>query len=324
MSDLAISPAEPAEYPAVLQILFQRAADEVRGNTIDQAVHMLSRGVLDPRGLLVARRAGRPVGAMLSTAAPGSVGLVWPPQVREVDGRAPIEDALVGASLAWMTQSGVKLAQALLSGAEVDLGPVLERNGFRHITRLLFLLRTLDNLPPDAPGSLTFQPFPSVDASVFAATMRRTYRGTLDCPEVEGVRTMEEILAGYRSQDGHDPARWWLVKGVGSLFSPGTDEPTASGGRAKKDSRPLGVLLTNRIPEEPAWEILYVGVVPEARGRGLGRLLIQFVLAEAKSAGMEAIKLAVDRRNEPALRLYKRLEFQIWDEREVFLADISK
>jgi GNAT superfamily N-acetyltransferase len=299
MPTLAISPAEQAEYAAVLPILFQRAASDVRGDTIQQAVHLLSRGVLDPAGLLAARRAGQVVGVMLSAATPGAVGLVWPPQVAECSDREAVEDALIVASLTWLRQRQVKLAQALLSPAEADLGAALERNGFHHITSLLFLLGRLDDSPAPPPSPLSLQPYPATDASVFAATMRKTYEGTFDCPEVEGVRTIGEVLAGYRAQEGHDPARWWLV---------------LSG------EKPIGVLLANASTEEPAWEILYVGVAPQARNQGFGRHLIQHAMTQAKVAGMEVVKLAVDRRNVPALRLYKRLGFQIWDEREVFLA----
>src|SRR5262245_20066134 len=128
MSELAISPAEQAEYAVVLQLLFQRTSSAIRDSTIQQAVHLLSRGVLDPRGLLVAREAGRPVGVMLSSAAPGAMGLIWPPQTVPCEDHHQVEDALIAATRAWLLQRGVKLAQALLAPAEADLGVALERN----------------------------------------------------------------------------------------------------------------------------------------------------------------------------------------------------
>jgi hypothetical protein len=271
MSDLSVFPATQAEYAAVLEILFQRSPAEDRKATIKRAQRLLSSGELDPRGLLVARLNGQMIGTMLAMATPGAVGLVWPPQVRRGADRTCVEDALIAATGDWLRRRGVKLAQALVPAVEADLGPALERNGFQHITKLLFQRRWLDDLSPAdwvIPASLTFQSSDRARA-LFVTTLQRTYVGTLDCPEVDGVRTIDEVMAGYQAQEGHDPARWWLV---------------LSGGA------PVGVLLANASREEPAWEVVYL------------------------------VTLSVDSRNAPALRLYRKLGFDIWDEREIFLA----
>jgi ribosomal protein S18 acetylase RimI-like enzyme len=301
MADLIVAPAQPADRACVLQLLFQRAANEIRQQTVEQGMNLLSTGVIDPAGLLAARCDGRLVGAILSGAAPGAVGMIWPPQVVPAETCAPIEDALLAASLKALRQGGVKLLQALLAPVESDLGAALERNGFRHMTRLLYLLRRLEDLPLDSATSLAFEPSCDADSRLFTETLRQTYMDTLDCPELDSTRSMEEVVAGYRGQPGHDPSRWWLV-----WF-----------GR-----NPVGVLLANSSVEEAAWEILYFGVVPAARGKRIGRFIVQHALKEARAAAAEMVRLAVDRRNIPALRLYKRLEFQIWDEREVFVFTI--
>jgi mycothiol synthase len=304
MSDLAVTSAKPAEFPAVLNLVFQGFAPGERVAATAQAVRLLATAELDPGGLLAARENGQLVGAMLAIATPGAVGLVWPPQALQASDVGTVEDALIGEAHKRLRQLHVKLAQVLLQSRELTLSDSLIRNGYRHITRLLYHRRWLDDLAATdlvRPDALTFRTFYAVDQLLFTSTLRRTYVGTMDCPEVDGVRTIDEVMAGYQAQAGHDPNRWWV---------------------AFLGADPIGVLLANASPEEPAWEIVYAGVVPEKRGRGLGRSLVEHALLEAKLTGVQVVTLSVDCRNKPARRLYHQLGFALWDEREVFLATL--
>ena len=133
----------------------------------------------------------------------------------------------------------------------------------------------------------------------------RTYEGTLDCPELNGRRTIEEIIAGHEHQGRFRPELWWLVQEGG---------------------RPVGVVLLTELPGPEGWELSYVGVVPEARRRGIGQTLSQWALHEAKQAGMPQLKVAVDTRNHPARQLYEKMGFVHHDQREVllfFFADLA-
>jgi mycothiol synthase len=181
------------------------------------------------------------------------------------------------------------------------LAPPLVRNGFEHITGLWYL--RYDFQKPTAGRArkchLTYRTYRSADPDAFHQTLLRTYEGTRDCPEVNGVRTLEEIMAGHKSQGIHDPERWWL---------------------AEREGKPVGLLLLTETPEWQAWDISYIGVVPEARRQGVGKELARKALAEARQAGATQLTLAVDARNEPAWKLYLGLGFEIFDEREVYLA----
>ena len=55
---------------------------------------------------------------------------------------------------------------------------------------------------------------------------------------------------------------------------------------------------------------LAVAVVPECRGMGVGTALLRALISRASEVGYRAISLSVESRN-PALRLYKRLGFQV-------------
>lgn len=54
---------------------------------------------------------------------------------------------------------------------------------------------------------------------------------------------------------------------------------------------------------------LSIGVVPEARGRGVGTLLLRALIDAAQRSALPALSLSVERDN-PAALLYERLGFQ--------------
>ena len=51
------------------------------------------------------------------------------------------------------------------------------------------------------------------------------------------------------------------------------------------------------MPEWAAWDVAYVGVVPEERGRGYGREIMHKALAVARADGVARLTLSVDARN---------------------------
>ena len=82
----------------------------------------------------------------------------------------------------------------------------------------------------------------------------------------------------------------------------------------------MGVLLLTALPEHDAWEVAYVGLVPEARRRGWGRELLHKALRAAHASETAHLTLSVDARNRPAWQLYLDLGFEAYDCREVYLA----
>ncbi len=295
----AISRARPDEWAEAFRLAFQHLSPAARDSRVVSAMHLLESGQLDPAGVLVARD-GDLAGALVCQPVAGAGALVWPPQVRDGAAREPVEDGLLREGSAWLRQRGARLGQALLAPTEAHLAPALERNGFPHVTTLWYLRHNL-NLPLAflrRPPRLTFIPYPD-DSERFRHTMLRTYDATLDCPEVNGVRSMDEVLAGHRAQGVHDPRRWWL---------------------ATDGAEPVGVLLLTETPDLEAWDVAYVGVVPEARRRGWGRELMHRALCAAHASDAHQLVLSVDGRNKPAWKLYVDLGFEAYDVREVYLA----
>ena len=106
------------------------------------------------------------------------------------------------------------------------------------------------------------------------------------------------MIAGYQGVPGCRLDRWWL---------------------AWQDEQTVGILIMVELQGQAAWELLYVGLVPEARGRGLGREMTLKAINDAFGAGAERMTLTVDARNEPALRMYAALGFEEFDRRAVYL-----
>ena len=84
------------------------------------------------------------------------------------------------------------------------------------------------------------------------------------------------------------------------------------GGRiffALKDGRPVGCCaLLAMAPGE--FEVAKMAVTASAQGLGLGRLLMEHVIAAAKAAGAKRLFLETNHALTPAIRLYESLGFQ--------------
>ena len=144
---------------------------------------------------------------------------------------------------------------------------------------------------------LAFTTYDAANPATFRAALAASYEGTLDCPEVNGLRTIDEVIVGHQAQGRYDPSTWWL---------------------AWLDGEPVGVLLL--VEAEPReWEIAYVGVVPPARRRGVALGLMHHALCHARLVDATSLVLSVDDRNTPARRLYHRLGFEAYDHREVVM-----
>jgi mycothiol synthase len=308
-SKLTVVPARPEDLAPAFRLLFERVPAEDREARVANALYLLDRGDLTREGVFVATDRNELLGALVCVPLKGASALVWPPRALDGPERRHVEDALVRRACAWLRQRGAKLAQALLAPEEVCLAAPLVRSGFARITSLHYMRHDLDRWSAD--GSVYFshgqfrQPqlnyisYRLADVPRFEQTLLRTYDNTLDCPELNGVRELAEIIEGHQAQGVHDPEHWWL---------------------AEESGQARGVLLMADTPDFGGWDLSYVGVVPEARSRGIGRALTCKALADARAAGAERVTLAVDVRNEPARRLYKSLGFRITEQRDVYLA----
>ena len=145
-------------------------------------------------------------------------------------------------------------------------------------------LSSSDAVPaPQWPSSVRIEPYAETLHDDLVRALEASYERTLDCPGLYGLRITADILAGHQATGDFDPALWTLLY---------------------VDDRPAGVMLLNAFPAHRTVELVYLGLAPFARGRGLGRQLLRHGLAQLKKRRERTLTLAVDDRNTPALALY--------------------
>src|SRR5262245_16429755 len=197
--------ARPDELADAFSLIFRHLDDAERRWRVSHALRLIGQGEMDARGVFVLREESSLAGALVCSPVQGAGSLIWPPSCETKEA----EDALVERACAWLRDGGARLTQCLLQPDEAALAAPLLRNGFSQVTELLYLLHDL-SIPASlaaAPATLRFEPYQPDRPDEFHATLQRTYEGTLDCPEVNGVRSIEEVVRGHQSQGVFVPSR---------------------------------------------------------------------------------------------------------------------
>ena len=128
--------------------------------------------------------------------------------------------------------------------------------------------------------------------------MDRTYKDTADCPALNGIRETSDVVDGYRAVGRFSPDLWLLVR------------------HADQD---IGCLLLTDHPDDHALELVYMGIVPESRGRGFGIEIVRYAQWVTRTHGRQRLLLAVDAANAPAIEIYAAAGFISWDRRSVMV-----
>jgi mycothiol synthase len=198
-------------------------------------------------------------------------------------------------------QPAVAMTQALFEVEDDPRIAIVERHGYRRIAELLYLGRTV---PPHSrrgasdPQQIRFEPYAASGEERLHSVIEATYVESLDCPAVDGMRPLEEILAGYRATGRFDPESWRI---------------------AVVDGRDAGIVIVAPHDDTDQAELLYMGLAPWARGRRLGQSLIDEALRRAAYLGADLLVAAVDAANIPAKRVYEATGFAPWSRRFVFV-----
>jgi mycothiol synthase len=248
-----------------------------------------------------ARRAGARVGIAGARVLAGRTALLWGPWLAP---REPADTprALVGRIDQSMQSRGVLLIQALIDSSEDRPAAQLRACGFDHAADLLYAVATITPAdgsgPRGDPSGLEFAPRAGDEPERLASLVQATYEGTLDCPALDGARDTADILDGYRNTGTHRAEHWLYARHAG---------------------RDVGCLLLAEHREQRQGELVYMGLVPSARGNGWGRRIALYARRLAATAGWERLVLAVDAANRPAVAMYEAAGFTFFGRQSVFL-----
>ncbi|MBO0594206.1 mycothiol synthase [Nesterenkonia sp. E16_7] len=218
--------------------------------------------------------------------APDVLEMVVRPDCRQRGIGTALTEALTTSALS--PESG-RVQRAWAHGEHDAAARLARRYGWTPVRELWRMrLTDLDEAPaPELPETVTLRGFrPGVDDQAWLAANAAAFA---DHPE-QGRLTLEDLHARM-AEDWFDPEGFLL---------------------AWEGEELLGFHWT-KVQGAELGEVYVVGVVPGARGRGLGRSLTLAGIEHLHRAGLAAIMLYVDADNTAAVELYKKLGFTKWD-----------
>jgi mycothiol synthase len=293
MFQIQVRTCPPAEIKYALEILHAGLPADQQPTLLQTLAAMAPLDPREFRGLLVAVSDGTIIAAAWIQFMPGNSAAVWPPAFD-----SPAARQLLSGVDQVLRNCGTALAQMLFSPAEPIDEKLLAVGGFNKLADLAYLTLERANFPKTPVESpLEFVPRAGDLPDRLHAVIEQSYEGTLDCPELNEVREPAEVVEGYKLQGKFDSDNWFLV------HSNGAD---------------VGVLILAEHPPGETWELVYMGVVPSARGQGFGEAIVRFAIDRARNSNAERLVLAVDERNTLALEMYRRVGFVMWDRRRVY------
>jgi len=236
---------------------------------------------------------GRPESAVLAVTHPGRTAIFFASSAESLGRGALIRGtaALIDHVATDLASGGIELAQALLDPADQAQLDLFDAGGFKRLATLSYLERVIpaSSSAPDLPPGVSLVSVTGEDLPEVEALLDATYEGTLDCPGLHGLRRTPDILAGHLASGAGGFELWTLLK---------------VNGRAE------GVLMLNPSIASDSIELVYLGLAPSARGRGLGRLLVRHGLSLLAPHRTKILSLAVDEENAPAVALYRSEGFR--------------
>jgi len=211
-----------------------------------------------------------------------------PACLNNADADAAVE--ALGKLRQWAADEGCNLFQVLVEVDDTARQEMCSRSGFRVLADLIYMYRFTEDVFAKPGGErVSWQEYSRQNHDLFKQVISQTYVGSSDCPELEGLRDMEETIAAHKAA-GHFDGRYWQLLFYG-------DEP-------------VGVFLLSQISSGDTFELTYMGLVPSRRGCGFGKVLLGCALDCAMKEKSRIVTLAVDSRNAAARGLYEQYGFK--------------
>lgn len=300
LGDTILRPAAPDEVQIALRQVLStdgKPADDIRVvDFLDFAI----RRQLDLSRLMVADRQGKVIWALLPILGAGRTVLLLAPGSTSAEVR-PDAAELIEASLAGL--SDVHLVQALIDPGDISAALPFEDAHFARLATLIYLQKSVPEgiRPVEAPKELHAFHYSTETHALFRTTIEQSYIDSRDCASLTGLRDMDDIVASHKGAVTFMPELWTVLKNK--------DEPAA-------------VLLLGPTGRDDTMELVYLGIAPKFRHRGLGKWAMRHAIAETSRMRLPRLTLAVDSINAPAMKLYLQSGMQRVQERLVLLRDL--
>ncbi len=294
----------PAEQRTALAVLLtgRPTPDDP---AVDHFIQFTEQQGMNLDGLWASYVGQNPVNTALIVLASGRAAVVF---ISPITTRRRIHDTAELLKIAIQAQQPDKLGliQSLLDPTQRHERDALTEAGFMRLASLVYMRCNCPHpsaLPantdtaqdnPQDPITLDGQPLTTFTwqedrFQTFADAISASYQDTLDCPGLVGLRKIEDIIAGHKAVGRFDPDLW-------SAFY--------------LNDQPVGAMLLNPLADHPELELVYLGIAPAFRNKGLASCLMRRAVSLATTRKLTGIHLAVDEQNIPAMKLYKGLNFR--------------
>jgi GNAT superfamily N-acetyltransferase len=256
------------------------------GSVLQQAAQLLESrsGRAADAEVFVAIRSDRIVAAIDLNCHGGVLATCSVPEIF-ADIRATELSELLGAATNYLDQRQLLLTTVLATEIRPQQRSALEAAGFAFAGKVASYLCHPHRFPATVRSPLKLSSMGNHHAKL-ADVMGRTCKGTLDVPALLACWSPQQMLSHLTSLSGYRPDLWFV---------------------ASFEGHDVGALLLES--DEHECRLLYLGLIPEYRGRGWGHILLAQAMQLAARQRVGRMVLSVDCNNEPAIRVYEKAGF---------------
>jgi predicted N-acetyltransferase YhbS len=297
-----IRPAQDNELAAAIRLILRTPSGYCDEMQAREFLRLASAHRADAGGVWVAEQGGKVLSAVMPVVSPGKTMLLFLPTHLHDAQQDELTKGLVDAVCARAQEQGVHLAQSLLDVHDEPVLKLMSACGFRRLAELLYLQTVVSKVAePQLPAGCKWLTYSSARHELFASTILSTYQESADCPGLNGLRNIDDILAGHRATGDFDPSLWFVL--------------------CENDAA-VGAVLLSRVQRSDVTELVYLGLVPSKRGCGLSDILMRRAAWVAMNSKHGRLSLAVDAGNLAALKLYWRHGMQVVGRKLALLRDL--
>lgn len=301
-TDLRIETCPESHRGAALWLATGGASSKMSPGRVTALLAAEKSGKISFDGLLVARRGERIVAAVWIQRQAGNLGTCWGPGKISAQS-ADICTELLQIGVEWAATQGCRILQSILEVAPTPIEQYLTSASFRQLAELEYLSGPAERFPTSPlSGRIGLVAYRPEFRAQLEKVVEATYRGSLDCPELDDLRSIDDVLDGYRAAGDLGESGWYFVR---------------------HERQIVGCLILAYHQEINQAELVYCGLTSESRGLGLGVELTREALWWASERGAEQLVLAVDRRNTPAIQTYVRSGLLTTDHKRLWVRVIE-
>ena len=296
--ELYVHSALPSQRADALSLLYAARTSRTRELVFRWAGGLKRRFPHLFLDLFVAERAGEMAGAVWGMPASGRQVTVVPPVVVADEPGSTKRELVAALDASLARDETVQLASASLGCGSYD-APAMLANGFNYVTDIARLACVVgDAKVVGGESSLEFEPFQQSDIERLKSILLRASADSLDCPRLRGLRSIDDIYLAHVNRNGLVPSHWHIVR---------------------HDQQDVGCLLVSCHKNKTDCDVVYLGLVADARGKGWGHTLIHRAIHIAQSTGATRLFLDCDVHNPPAVKTYLAAGFREVERRSIFV-----